>query len=368
MKHTRSSSDRRSFAWALVAGTLATGLTFWATPANAGPKGTIVVRPLGNAKITMDGDFKDWPLDKFTKVAEQPLFPEGQSAVSTNAVGDHVVFDVRRVGFFNDTKQGAFEANDSDFGATLYYAYDSKFLYILGVFIDDVLRGDKDSTEFGSEGFRNDGVELLLDMKGDSTGCFVFNSDTAPDRDNVQIAISLNDNFKPEGAGAEVLGARQTLLSNAAPDLLGSGVGQPGGIWRDALDASTKADGQPDIAVRRYGDLRAAGARNPEIAAKPNVTFTGYAFEMRVPFNAGGQGIPDFTPDHAMGIEMFWRDVDNADSDPASDPGAGALDESWALWAQSTTVACDDSSLKMSLYNTANWGQLTFDKANPLVP
>jgi hypothetical protein len=89
---------------------------------------------------------------------------------------------------------------------------------------------------------------------------------------------------------------------------------------------------------------------------------------MRIPFGVGGKGIPDLTPDHPMGIEMFWRDVDNADTDPASDPGAGALEESWALWAQSTTVPCDDSSLKTSLYNTSNWGALVFDTVNPLAP
>jgi hypothetical protein len=360
MKHTQS---RFRWGWGIVSA-LAAAMTVLTTAAIAGPKGTIIVRPLGDLKITVDGDFKDWPLDKFAKVAEQPLFPEGQNREATNASGDHVVFDVRRVGFFNDTGTGAFTANDSDFGATMYFAYDAQFLYILGVFIDDVLRGDKDTTEYGSEGFRNDGVELLLDMKGDSTGCFVFNSTEPPDVDNVQVAVSLNDNFKPTDSPDDVLGARQTLLSNAAPALLGPGVGQPGGIWRDALDAI----GGPDIAARRYADLRAAGARNPELAAKPNVTFTGYAFEMRIPFNTGGQGIPDFTPDRNMGIEMFWRDVDNADTDPDSDPGAGALDESWALWAQSTTVACDDSSLKTSLYNTANWGQLVFDKTNFLGP
>jgi hypothetical protein len=345
MKDTRG-----RFQWAAVGGAIA-AITLLTGPAIAGPKGTIVVRPLGNAKITIDGDFKDWPLDKFTRVAEQPLFPEGQNRASTSALGDHVVFDVNRVGFFNDTAKGAFAANPSDFGCSLYFAYDAKFLYILGVFIDDVLRGDKDTTDFGSEGFRDDGVELLLDMRGDGTGCF----SSADNPGEVQIAVNLNDNFKPSGSADDVLGARQTVLSNGAPDLLGAD-----GIWRKALDAI----GGPDIAARKYADLRAAGALNPEIAAQPNVKFTGYAIEMRVPFKTDDKGIPFFTPDHNMGIEMFWRDVDNGDTDAASDPGAGALDESWALWAQSTTVACDDSSLKTSLYNTANWGQLVFDKTD----
>ncbi len=127
---------------------------------------------LGNAKITVDGDISDWPLDKFTQVAEQPLFPEGQNKDSTVAMGDHVVFDAKRVGFFNDTMPGAFTKSVNDFGSSLYFAYDSKFLYILDVCIDNVLRDDKDTTDFGSEGFRNDGVEFLLDMKGDATGCF----------------------------------------------------------------------------------------------------------------------------------------------------------------------------------------------------
>src|SRR5438093_1734999 len=108
---------------AIAASALGVALTLLTTAAIAGPKGTIVVRPLGNLKLAIDGDFKDWPLDKFTKVAEQPLFPEGQNRDSTTASGDHVVFDVNRVGFFNDTGNGAFKATDNDFGSSLYFAY-----------------------------------------------------------------------------------------------------------------------------------------------------------------------------------------------------------------------------------------------------
>src|SRR5687768_9609161 len=111
---------RSRVRWAAVASAVA-AVTCLATAASAGPKGTIVVRPLGTAKITIDGDFKDWPLDRFTKVAQQPPFPEGQNSAATDAMGDHIVFDVTRVGFFNDTATGAFAANDSDFGSSLYF-------------------------------------------------------------------------------------------------------------------------------------------------------------------------------------------------------------------------------------------------------
>ena len=55
-------------------------------------------RPLGDLRIIIDGNISDWPLDKFKKVAEQPLFPDGQNADSTSAQGDHIVFDRARIG------------------------------------------------------------------------------------------------------------------------------------------------------------------------------------------------------------------------------------------------------------------------------
>jgi len=88
------------------------------------------------------------------------------------------------------------------------------------------------------------------------------------------------------------------------------------------------------------------------------VKFSGYVIEMRVPFSPT---IPGFTPDHRMGFELFWRDVDADD-----DPGAGGSSISWASWAQSTAVDCSD--MKTSLFNTANWGSLDFDTTNPLAP
>jgi hypothetical protein len=79
---------------------------------------------------------------------------------------------------------------------------------------------------------------------------------------------------------------------------------------------------------------------------------------MRVPLRGK---IPDMVANHAMGFEIFWRDVDEA-----NDPGAGGSNISWASWAQSTEVACTDP--KTSLFNTANWGQLVFEETDPLVP
>ena len=111
MKQTRSNRSRRPVRWAVTTGALVATMAWLAVPAVAGPKGTILVRKLGNAKITVDGDLKDWPLDQFTRVAEQPLFPQAQNSTSTTAMGDVVVFDVNRVGLFNDTGAGAFAAS-----------------------------------------------------------------------------------------------------------------------------------------------------------------------------------------------------------------------------------------------------------------
>jgi hypothetical protein len=357
MKCTRIYPHPRPFQWAVAAGALAAATTFLATAAIAGPKGTITVRPLGTTKITIDGDFSDWPLDRFRGVAEQPLFPEGQNAATTSAVGDYIIFDKKRVGLFNGTAPEAFQANDSDFGASMYFAHDSKFLYILAVFIDDQLRDDRDTSEHGSAGFNNDGFEFFLDAKGDSTDCisddaFPNIDEGEPNSDDLQVTVAINSNFKPDGSADNVLGARQTIERAGNPALIGADKGGPGGIYRDTLDAL----GGADIAARKYADLRAAGARNPELAAKPNVTFTGYAIEMRVPF---GQAIPGFTPDHTVGFELFWRDVDADD-----DPGQGGGNISWASWGQSTTVDCSDPMT--SLFNTANWGSLVFITTDPL--
>jgi hypothetical protein len=166
----------------------------------------------------------------------------------------------------------------------------------------------------------------------------------------MQVTVAINSTFKPSGSADDVLGARQTVERAGNLGLIGPDKGGPGGIYRDALTAA----GGPDIAARRYADLRKAGARNPEIAAKPNATFTGYVIEMRIPFAAT---IPGFTPDHAMGFELFWRDVDAED-----DPGVGGGGISWASWAQSTAVDCGDPDT--SLFHTANWGALVFDNAD----
>jgi hypothetical protein len=348
-------SSRFSFARLAIAGAALGAVALLAAPAFAGPKGTITVRPLGNAKITIDGDLADWPLANFKKIAEQPPFPEAQNADATSASGDYITFDKTRVGLFNGTGENSFQANDSDFGSSVYFAHDGKFLYLLAVFIDDILRDERDETEFGASGFLNDGFEFFLDTRGDSNDCasddaFPAFDEGPPNTDDMQVTVGLNRKFKPSGTADDILGARQTVERAGNPGLIGPDKGGPGGIYRDALTAA----GGADIAARRYADLRKAGARNPELAAKPNVTFTGYVIEMRIPF---AQTIPGFTPDHKMGFELFWRDVDTAE-----DPGVGGGEISWASWAQSTAVDCGDP--KTSLFHTANWGALVFDNAD----
>jgi hypothetical protein len=197
----------------------------------------------------------------------------------------------------------------------------------------------------------NDGWEMLLGLKGDSTGC-------RPTGQDLQLGFALNAAYKPEDSPDDVLGARQTLLVGTE-EQLGPGAGQPGNAYQDALDA---IEG-PNIAARRYADLRAAGARNPELAAKPDVKFAGYVIEVRIPFGKPDQPLSDFTPDHPMGFELFWRDTDNDDN-----PNAGAINVKWASWAQSTVDACNEDTLNTSLLNTSNWGRLVFDKTDFLGP
>lgn len=343
----------------LCAGAAAALATSLAPNATAGPKGTIQVRFLGDSHITIDGDLSDWPLDRFKAAAQQPIFPGAQTATESSASGDHLIFDRQRIGRFNGTGEDAFQDNDSDFGVATYFAFDRKFLYILSVCIDDKLRMDRDTSEFGDSGFLNDGFEFFLDAQGNSTDCiadeaFPTVDASEPNTDDFQVTVALNNTFKPAGSSANILGARQSVERGGNPDLIGPVKAGPGGIYRDQLDAP----GGPDIAARSYADLRAAGARNPEIAAKPGVKFTGYAIEMRIPLRGK---IPNVAANHSMGFELFWRDVDEDE-----DPGKGGGNISWASWAQSTTVDCGDP--QTSLFNSANWGRLVFDHTDVLVP
>jgi hypothetical protein len=58
----------------------------------------------------------------------------------------------------------------------------------------------------------------------------------------------------------------------------------------------------------------------------------GYAVELVVPF-----GVTEgFTPDHKMGFDLFWRDVDD---DLAPQPGFGGAGIFWTDWAQATEVS-----------------------------
>lgn len=319
-------------------------------------KGEIIVRHLGGIPIQVDGDLSDWPLEKFETVAEQPPFPQGQNSPNTNARGDHIVFDPDRIGRFNGTGEDAWQANDSDFGSTLYFAYNDQHLYLLAVCIDDILRMERDTTEFGSSGFLNDGFEFFLDTRDNSMDCasgieFPDFDQEEPNVDDFQVTVGLNENFKPEDSNDSVLGARQAVERAGDPESIGPDKGGPGGTYQDALDAIPN----PDIAALWYDDLRAAGALNPEILANPDITYTGYAIEMLIPFGC----VTAFTPDHNMGFELFWRDVDEDD-----DPGKGGGDISWASWAQSTNVPCDDPVA--GLFQTSNWGELVFDTDNPL--
>src|ERR1041385_3616678 len=226
MKRFNCSSTRGPLRRAAIAAILATAFVCFTVPSIAGPKGTIHVRPLGDRKLTIDGDLTDWPLAQFKKVAEQPVFPAGQNADSTTADGDHLVFDKTRVGLFNGTTTNAFQANDSDFGVTTYFAHDLRNLYILAVFIDDTLPDDNDTTQFGSTGFLNDGFEFFIDAKGDSTDCIADDAFPAidqaePNLDDFQVTVAINSTFKPSGSPTNVLGARQSVERAGNLDLIG---------------------------------------------------------------------------------------------------------------------------------------------------
>lgn len=324
---------------------------------HAGPKGVIHARYL-SAPLTIDGRLDDWPLDQFVTIAQHPEFPEVRDSESSFADGNQLVFNLDRIGRFNQTSFLAWTEGErySDFGSTVYFGYDTKFLYVLAVTIDDVEQAGRDTSEFGSSSELNDGFGLLIDARGDSAECVAqknfprFDTGT-PHTDDFQITAALNNRFKPAGADANELGARQIAERAGLPSLLavkGGAVGQ----YQESLDRAKAVDGQRDIAARHYDDLRAAGAMNPELSDETTRIFSGYILEMRIPFSSG----IGFNPDHDMGIELYWRDADGV-----NDPGHGANDVSWGAWAQSTDFDCTNPSY--SLLNAANWAKLVFDGA-----
>lgn len=323
----------------------------------AGPKGVIIVRPLGNdTSLTIDGDFSDWPLERYENPSVQPLFPDGQESESTDALGDYVIYAPDRVGFFNTARGAVSEDDDNvDFEVNTYFAYDSEFLYILAIFIDDEFEDTLDESGFGSMPYLNDGLEFFFDSNNDSNDCissiqFPAIDGEEPNLDDFQVGTALNFFFDPVIPADEGgLGARQGIIRSGNLDLLGSGDFSDG-TYQDALAAI----GSPDIAAKWYDDLRAANAPNPAIAENAGMSFTGYAMEMKIPFGV----VNGFTPEGKMGFTLFWRDVDQS--------SGGSIQ--FIDWAQSTTAggcASEDTQLT-DIFYAPNWGALEFNTDNPL--
>ncbi len=337
---------RWTLLWLFVCVALLSGLR----SSEAGPKGKVNVFR-ANAPITVDGDLSDWPLSRYTTIAQQPLFPEGQGVGDpTDANGDYLVFDIERIGPFNGTDPVAYEPDGpSDYGSSVYFAYDDAFLYVLGVFIDDEPYGARGQDGFTN--FLNDGFEFFIDAKNDSqedlVAEFAFPSfdEEEPNLDDFQFTMGLNDEFEPSPKAPNDLGVEVHMERAGDFEIIKEGYLE----LRDETDFSSV--GGRDVAAKQFDDLRAAGARNPEILANPDTTFEGYAVEMVVPFGL----VDGFTPDHSMGFDLFWRDVDNPD-DPK--PGFGGSGILWADWNHAVTVSGIDED--GNLFHGGNWGELVF--------
>ena len=66
----------------VLLGTMGWVIVCVAATVYAGPKGTIVVPQVDDGAITIEGDFSDWPLDKFQQPTRQPPFPAARDALS----------------------------------------------------------------------------------------------------------------------------------------------------------------------------------------------------------------------------------------------------------------------------------------------
>lgn len=334
-------------------GVLAAALGWLTVGATAGDIGVIVVRPLAEGtSITIDGQFTDWPLDQFEQPSVQALWPEAQDLDSSDARGDYVIYDPDRVGFFNFERGNTEDDDNLDFEANTYFAYDSEFLYVLSVFIDDDIIAYRDTSDFGGQPFQNDGLEFFFDSKNDSIDdcisdwAFPAIDDEEPNLDDFQVGSAINEFFDPVLTGG--VGATQGIIRSGNLDLLGSG-DFADGTYQEAMEATEG----PDIAAMLIDDLRAAGAPNPMIAENPDLTFVGYTIELRIPFGV----VDGFTPDHVVGFTVFWRDWDE-------DGAQGAFID----WAQSSTASgcvSFDGTIT-DIFFAPNWGALEFDTANPL--
>ena len=318
----------------------------------AGTQGTVVVRPFGDSvNITIDGRFDDWPLDGYEQLSEQPFYPDGENypdeVVPVDARGDWIKFDIERVGSWCDLP---LDIAVDDFGVNTYFAYDSEFLYVLSIVIDDYVQDSHPSANDGISVHWNDGIEFFFDPKNDSEYCistieFPKIDTVEPYSDDIQITTTISflwGSVIPEDQGGlgSVIGIeRSGNLAN-----LGEGAAKfDAGAFQDALAAT---DG-PDIAALLYGDLRAAGAPNPAIDENPDITFSGFVMEMRIPFGF----TEGFTPDHEMAWFPFWRDVDDETL-------------SFIPWTQSSGSGC--SAGFVSIWNAKSWGALVFNTDNPL--
>lgn len=330
----------------------------------AGPKGEVFVKQ-ANSPITIDGDFSDWPLASYTTISQQPVFPDGQGIGDpTSASGDHLVWDIDRIGPFNGTDPEIYEPDGpSDYGSSVYFAYDDSFLYVLGVFIDDSPFGARGPD--GLSNFLNDGFEFFIDAKNDTNDLiaelgFPNIDEEEPNTDDFQFTMGLNDEFPPTPQGPNDLGVEVHMERAGDFEIIKEGYLE----IREATDFS--AIGGRDVAAKSYDDLRAAGATNPEIGANPDTTYSGYAVELAVPFGITDGFDPNQNP--VMGFDLFWRDVDHLDGDPDlmeadPKPGFGGGNILWADWNHAQTVSGTDED--GNLFHGGNWGALIFEQGPP---
>ena len=81
-------------------------ILFAVNVATGGTQGRIQVPQVADGSITIDGNLSDWAVENYTKVAEQPDFPEGREGYEngdpSNTLGDHLVFNRDQVWFFGN--------------------------------------------------------------------------------------------------------------------------------------------------------------------------------------------------------------------------------------------------------------------------
>lgn len=243
----------------------------------------------GAVKIKIDGDPADWPISSYGDPATLPDIPEEEqfSDIATThamlqdpmTMGDHFVYDFKKV-LFNSGAKGTADAwAPTDFAATTYVAWDSTGLYVLNSVTDSTIgweNGQANRDTGNAPAYTNDGIELWFDCNNDRLPENI-NTDQTSEAD-LQLDISIDDAITLEEFGSVVTQANGNPLEIQ--------------IFRSPLNTDNEEENKILAQIQHAAKLDNKGIGN----------HTSYVQEILVPW----QVFPDFDSSHGIGFNINW--------------------------------------------------------------